>query len=446
MLNLFSVFVMKKSYKILITTALLLLFTTGCRYLFKSKQTEPTGNIFPKSIIYSGCKLDVNPKTLLNSGFSYIDVESVTHPELIPNSKKFVLWTGIAYEDRNSPWVTEKSPFNNNLTNYKNAWQQRLDYYNKKYDLTSEKVKAGIIMLDIESNKNNKELNELIQTKSSSQLEIEDYKDAMAELYNMPLNLVKMQNNNYNLHSSYGDVPVERIWWEIQDKTWEYWITNPEILNYITHKVDNGQVNETNFSKSLDFYSISAYYFYSNKFRDSQLTGKYLAYMLFQLEVNKRWSSKQIYLFQSFRYQGDKELNTFIDGNMVRNSVIFSFLDGVDGIILYDDFKNESVPAEYLSLFEIYKESISLISKYKSYFNGNAIYFRPDNPRDLFSNNILVVRGLIKNGKLLLAATDPFQDKNTSKTITIEYQGKKIRINLHGNDTYLGEINLRTIK
>ena len=128
---------------------------------------------------------------------------------------------------------------------------------------------------------------------------------------------------------------------------------------------------------------------------------------------------------------------------MVRNSVIFAFMSGADGMVLYDDSRKATSSTEYHKLLQTFIESISELDRYRNYFlDKNVVFFKPDNARDLFVNRKPIVRGIEKNGKLLLAATNPFAKFNEVTIIPIYYKGKNININLLGKGPYLEEIVL----
>jgi hypothetical protein len=128
---------------------------------------------------------------------------------------------------------------------------------------------------------------------------------------------------------------------------------------------------------------------------------------------------------------------------MVRNSVIFAFMSGAEGMVLYDDSRKPTNDSKYHQLIKTYIESVSSLDKYRSYFTGrNVVFFRPDNPRDLFVERKPVIRGIEKNGKLLLAATNPFAKEKEITNLSVNYKSKMIKLQLKGKETYLEEIIL----
>lgn len=404
-------------------------------------------DLFPKILIYDGPKLPISYQDYIHLGFDYISVYSMDNPKNTPNRYKYLLWTGVASNDANAEWSTQKSPFVNDIDQYAKRWNNRLNHYKTTYYNLKDSNDIGIIILDIESKRNNAQLEKAPPFRSNISnnrvTAIDEYKKAMEKLYRYPLEFARTNHNYYSLWSSYEDVPVERTWWDIPNKTWHEWTTNPSHLNYITHKISKGKAIETEFAQQLDFYSVSTYFFYNPKFINSSTANQYLAYLLFQLESNQSWSHKPIYLYFTFKYQGVKERNTLVDENMVRNSVIFAFMSGADGMILYDDSRKPTNDEKYYTLIKTFIENISVLNKYKDYFvDKNVTFYKPDNARNLFSERKPIIRGIEKKGKLLLAATNPFAKEKEILNLSFTYKDKIIKLQLKGKETFLREIIL----
>lgn len=402
---------------------------------------------FPKKIVYDGPQLPLNIDEYNRLGFSYVSVYSLVNSREVPNSKKYILWTGVAFDYPNSNWSKSLTPFGNNLNEYEKTWNTNLKSFHEKYSNPKDKSKYGMIVLDIEAKKTADQLKQSPpyqkgRTRSAKEA-IADYKIAMADLYNKPLEYAKKKHDNYMLWSSFGDVPIELTWWGIPLTSWSKWTTNPTLLNYTTHKLINGKPYETDFFENLDFLSVSSYYIYNPLFSNKQWASQYLAYMLFQIESNMEWTKKPIYVYHWFKYQGQKERGTLISEDMVKNSVIFAFMSGAEGMVLYDDSRKVTNDKNYHNLIKTFIESISLLNKYNDYFtNGNVSFYRPDTPTNLFINHRPVIRGIKKNNKLLLAVTNPFARKDEITNLSINFEGKLISIRLKGNETYLNEIIL----
>ncbi len=402
---------------------------------------------FPKKIVYDGPQLPLNIDEYINLGFSYVSAYSLRNPKDVLNSKKYILWTGIAYDYPNSNWAKSLIPFGNNINEYEKMWKLNLKNFEDKYSNPHDKSKFGMMVLDIEAKKTNDQLRKFPpyqqgMTRNAGQA-IADYKTSMAELYYKPLEYAKRKYNNYELWSSFGDVPIELTWWGIPLSSWGKWTTNPSSLNYVTHTTVNRKVYETDFFKNLDFLSVSGYYVYNSQYSNKQWASQYLAYLLFQIESNMEWTEKPIYVYHWFKYQGKEEWGTLISDEMVKNSVIFTFMSGAEGMVLYDDSRKPTDDKSYHQLIKTFIESISLLNKYKDFFTDkNVTYYKPNNPTDLFVNRKTVIRGIEKNNKLLLAATNPFAKKNETTKLSFNYKGKLISIQLKGTETYLNEIIL----
>jgi len=432
---------------LLFSLSIFSVYSQSSEEFYKRLLSKNSNVTFPKDLIYDGPKLPISYDDLLQLGFDYISVYSMDYPKSIPNKYKYVLWTGIASNDAKAKWSTEKSPFVNDIYQYPKRWNRRLDYYKNNYANTLDNDSFGIIILDIEAKKNNSQLEKdpPYRTGGSKKKHaaIKKYKIAMEELYRYPLEFAKKNHDYYTLWSSYSDVPIERNWWDITNKTWQQWTTDASHLNYITNATNRGKTSETKFSEQLDFYSVSTYFFYSPEISGKNIANQYLAYLLFQLEANQAWTEKPIYMYYTFKFQGTRERGTLINADMVRNSVIFSFMSGADGMVLYDDSRKAINNTDYYNLIKIFVESISSLDNYWEYFDDtNVTFYKPDNPRDLFVDRKPVVRGIEKDGKLLLAATNPFAKENEITNIPVYYKGKYINIKLKGTKTYLKEITL----
>ena len=414
---------------------------------YRTLLSKNKNDLFPKVLIYDAPNLPLTYQDYIRLGFDYISVYSVDDPNSIPNRYKYLLWTGIASNDANAKWSTEKSPFVDDISQYAKRWNNRLNYYRNTFSMPQDNDGFGIMILDIESKKNNAELEKdppfrYSGTKNKHSA-IEEYKIAMEELYKYPLEFAKKNHNYFKRWSSYEDVPVERNWWGITNKTWQQWTTDASHLNYITNATHSRKITETKFSEQLDFYSVSTYFFYSPEISVKNTANQYLAYLLFQLEANQAWTEKPIYLYYTFKYQGTRERGTLINGDMVRNSVIFAFMSGADGMVLYDDSRKATNNSDYHNLIKIFVESISSLDNYRDYFEDkNVTFYKPDNARDLFVDRKPVVRGIEKNGRFLLVATNPFAKEDEITNIPVYYKGKYIKIKLKGNETYLKEIIL----
>ena len=404
-----------------------------------------SNNLFPKDLIYDAPNLPISYKDFRRLGFDYISVYSLDNPRIVPNRFKYLLWTGVASNDANAKWHTEKNPFADDIKQYPKRWNARLNAYKTKFNNPYDKDPFGLMILDIEAKKGLVQLEKNPPfrpggTKNKKKA-ISDYKIAMEKLYRYPLNFAKSHHSFFNKWSSYSDVPIEGNYPGFANKSWNDWITKTSHLNYITHRTTSGKVEETEFANQLDFYSVSNYF---SKIRTSpqfNIENHYLAYTIFQIEVNQAWTGKPIYLYFYFKYQGTNGKDVLINDNMVKNSVIFAFMSGVQGIVLYDDSRKPTNDPNYHNLIKTFVESISILDNYRDYFSGeNVVFYKPTNAQNLFVEKKPIVRGIEKNGKVLFAATNPFARENEITRLPINYKGKTIYIQLKGTETKLLEI------
>ncbi len=428
--------------------SMLFLFLTNISCVAqKPLQTQISKKVrFPKTLIYDARSLPISIQDYFDLGFSHISAFCVPDPVKIPNNRKYLLW-GYINVDESSNWRKSYSPFGNNLKNLEREWKRSLDRFEKSYHNFKDKNQIDIIVADYEAKLNEKQLKnnppfQKGKTRVASKA-IDEYKVEMRKLYDIPLKYAKKNYSYYKKWSSYSDVPIENTWWTIPDKTWNDWTTNPTNLNYITHTIVNGKPVETEFSKSLNFYTPSTYYFYSPSVSGEKVSAQYLAYMLFQLEANMAWTKKPVVLYHWFAYQGSRENRELIDETMIRNSVLFAFISGAEGMVLYDDDRNLTNDKRYIDRVAVFSDAIASLSKYNSYFtNSNVTFFKPENARDLFANHKPVIRGIVKDGKMLLVAANPFAREKETTNLTINYLNKRINITLKGKNALLQEINL----
>jgi hypothetical protein len=438
--------------KIFIGILLIFIFAINDTIAQTSKQyrvllTNNKNDLFPKVLIYDAPNLPISYQDYIRLGFDYISSYSLVNSTNVPNRYKYILWTGVASNDAKAKWSTEKSPFVDDISQYAKRWNNRLNYYRKTYSKPNDNGAFGVMILDIEAKKNSAQLEKEPHFRAGGTKNkvraIDEYKIEMEKLYRYPLEFARKNHGYYTHWSSYSDVPIERNWWGITNKTWHQWTVDASHLNYITNATHRRKSSETKFSEQLDFYSVSTYFFYSPEISGKNTANQYLAYLLFQLEANQAWTEKPIYLYYTFKYQGTRERGTLINADMVRNSVIFAFMSGADGMVLYDDSRKATNNPDYHNLIKVFVESISSLDNYREYFDDkNVTFYKPDNARDLFVDRKPVVRGIEKDGRFLLAATNPFAGENEITNIPVYYKGKYINIKLKGKETYLKEIVL----
>lgn len=425
---------------------LFILFCSSC-IAQNPLQTQANKKInLAKTVIYDARQLPIPTQSYFDLGFSHVSAFSVSNPIAIPNNKKYMLW-GFINVDMESNWRRELSPFNNDMNRLRREWRTSLDRIDRHYRSPRDRSKFEFMVLDVEAKLHEEQLKakppfQKGRTKVATRA-IDEYKEEMRKLYNTSLQYAKQNYPYYNQWSSYSDVPIENTWWTIPYYSWQEWTSNPKYLNYITHNIANGKPVETDFAKGLDFFTPSTYYFYSPEVSGEQVSSQYLAYMLFQLEANKAWTNKPIILYHWFAYQGSRENRAFIDETMVRNSVLFAFVSGADGMVLYDDDRDLTNNREYIKRVAVFSDALYELSKYNNYFKDkNTTFFKPENPRDLFVSLKPIVRGIVKDNKMLIVAANPFAKDSQTSDISVVYNNKRINLKLKGKKALLTEIDL----
>jgi hypothetical protein len=246
----------------------------------------------PFTIVYGGVQVRNGLELLSNGGFSHLSQGTLPKEQRssIPSAARAILWTGVAQGDRDSPWAVEKSPWGNKLAEFEPRWTRRLSGYSQSYAESDPAPAADFIVLDIESERNGREIEKLRLEKgaipefsslTSSQFSAR-YKKDMLELSASDVYFLKQRTLPITTrYSSYGDVPIARNWYGIPKRTWKEWQIDPGATNFMGDQPP-GIINP--FASELNVNTPSAYYFFP--------TGQNLAYLLFQIEANKARSQK----------------------------------------------------------------------------------------------------------------------------------------------------------
>ncbi len=420
----------------------------------------------------------------------------------LPKSRE-VLWTGIAFPCRSQsfcapvnpqyslqPWENIYSPWNNNLTIYKEFWNTRLKWYANDYNDSIGKSLPNIdlIIPDIEKrlydDDNPLDNEEILKIKGSFLIPnninsltndkfVDSYKREMAKLYYEPINQLLLLGYKGKI-SYYGidSVPITRTKNGIDDFSWEDWTSNWSLVNYIIK----------NFSRSDDirFYTEFGPIFYKQDYLSPSTyiitpdypistgglngrgklnynsnpeqwkeAGKYLGYQLFQLEVNLAWSenyNKSILLWQWMEFHPGvwidpttstgKFSNLSLRFHMAHSIAIFTFIDGGKGVFLFGLNKTGTI---HRKVHHHYIYGIYRLSQYNRFFDGNYEIYRPETAHANFVNNTPIWRGVIKNNEMLVAAHNPFAKPEDKTIFNITYNNLKIdNITVYGLNTWLG--------
>lgn len=399
----------------------------------------------PFTIVYDGPVPKDGKAYPLNKGFSHIAGNTKGYKEAVQKKNRVYLWTGIPGADgwarkNNQPWELAKIPWGNDILGYRKAWWNRIKYVSNSW-IQSGQVEKGydIIIADIEKTvygrnnilelKQNELVPEEYQKLSDADFLIA-YKNAMSNLYNEPLRLLKDSLGTDQIISSYGDVPILREWWGIEKYSWNIWKVDSTKLNYITNNIVDGKSSA--FYHNLDFLSPTAYYFYNAE--KNYLGKNYLAYLLFQIEVNKLWSDKSQLLFVWLNYHNSASSSMEpISAEMAEASAIFPLMSGVG---IYNWRKKENKKGNY----EYFIRGLYRMSQFTDFFDGTEEYFKPDNPVIEFKSKKVIWRAVINGDRILIAAVNPYGKKDAK--IKVKYKGWEKEININKNKIFLKSFEL----
>ena len=403
----------------------------------------------PFKIIYGGPKIYQNQQVPLQHGFSHLVNSSAMDPASLPANQLAMIWYGVAFPDGKQPWETVKSPFGNNKTVYENHWRNNLAGFADIMPISRGQgtPKADIFVFDIErqlkSNDSILTLKQHPSTPAATRALVNNdfvltYKKELQNLYNEPFNFYKKINKAPNVRfGSYGDSPILNTFTNITGNSWQAWTTNPSLLNPNNYDFDAKKLGGE-FYQNQDLLMPSFYFYHDYP---SPLAADYLSYMLFQIEVNKAWSSKEIVPFVWLRYSagfsGNNKQPKFIRPFIAEASAIFPFMAGAKGLWLWEDpsqFNNNESFASY----EYFIHGLYRLSKYKEMFDGSPVFVAETNPRDLVDLRKPVWRGVVNGSSILVAASNPYATTDTQETkLKVKYKTWSKTLLLKGNEVYL---------
>lgn len=407
----------------------------------------------PFSIIYSGPRFNDFQRLPLKKGFTHLNTFSGDDYTKLPLKNRALLWYSVANLLPNSNWTDIESPWGNDLPEIKRRWQADIKGYTGFFE-DSQNVnfpKVDIWVPDIEklkatdlgilSLKANPRTPMAYRNLSDVNF-LKQYKNDMQRLYIEAINFSRNLDVSQNAKiSSYSDVPIRTNFLNIDANTWQDWSSNPNRLAYINRDTIN--TNKVGgFESKLDFLTPSAYFYYDINHPFGPL---YLSQLLFQIEANRAWSNKDVIVFEWMRYHPccgpyPKQIETY----MAEAGAIFPFFSGAKGIWLWEEGAYLNPTKEILTSYDAFIYGLYRLSKYKSYFEGNYKLYIPKSGRDHYADKDAIWRGVVKDGKILIAATNPFQDLGKKSTIILNYGNWKQSIELSGKDVFLCEFDLPT--
>lgn len=408
----------------------------------------------PFKIIYSGPHFDPNSNTVLSRGFSHLSSNAFAS---LPASQRAFLYYGVAYNFFNpQPWQLIRSPWGNDLAGYQNKWKGEMTDYAKLFDDTrqSQIPTADILALDIErhwegqfdaasnlailAEKNNALVPDRYKQLTDNEY-LRRYKLDMLQLYSKPLNESIFQQ--FTHIGSYADVPIRYQEANIEANSWTDWQQNTNRLSYLMRDSTSGQLGGP-FYKQLSLMMPSIYVQNEYSALPKAKGGDYLAQMLFQIEVNKAWSAKEIIPFVWLRYENQSLAgDRYVKSYQAEAMAIFPFFSGAKGLWLWED------PAEInrqqnWTMYEHFIHGLYKLSNYKSFFSGSHELYMAQPARDLYAEQLPVWRAVVKDNKILIAAQNPYAAENETTKLDVNYKEWRNTISLKGREVFLCAFDL----
>jgi hypothetical protein len=414
----------------------------------------------PFSIVYNGPRFGDNKQQPLKHGFSHLSNYSGADSATLPVKNRALIYYGVAYLFQNpQPWQLIRSPWGNDMDGYRRKWRGEMAAYASHFNDTkgTPSPAADLLILDIERHwegefllatdlailamKNDPTLPAQYSKLPDKQF-VETYKKDMLKLYAEPLTYMKNNGllTKFNKISSYGDVPIKFQGLNIEANQWADWQTNKDRLSYIMKDTSNIQFGGP-FYNQLDFLCPSAYVQAEYGANPKAKGGNYLSEVLFQIEVNKAWSKKEIWPFIWLRYEDfSLQYPRFVKPFQAEALAIFPFMAGAKGAILWED-AFDPIDINYTT-YEYYINGLYRLSLYKSFFEGANEFVQIENARDLNANQLPIWRGVVKDNKILVAANNPYAADNEVTKMEVRYKKWNTTIVLKGKETFLCAFDL----
>lgn len=394
----------------------------------------------PFTLIYSGPRLNDTQQTPLRKGFTHLAAFTGADGNL-PRANRALLWYGTA-TGIDQPWDLLESPWANDLNRYRDKWAGEMLAFANLFNDSRGKAfpEADILMADIERHYNTND--SILSLKRRNLVpppyrQLNDaaflnrYQRDMQNLYAAPLNYLRENGLSTSTKlTAYADTPIRNTFLNIDGNSWQDWTSNVERVHYLTKDTLTNTVGGS-FYKRQDFLLPSAYYLYEYP---NPYAGNYLAYLLFQVEANKAWSSKDIIPIVWLRYTGNW-INQPIRPWMAEATAIFPFFAEAKGLWLWESPGNSGTN-ENLANYEYFVQGLYRVSQFKDFFTGGMAY-TPKSARDHFADQDPIWRGIIKNNQILIAAHNPYAAENATTTITAEVGNWKQTLTLRGRETLL---------
>jgi hypothetical protein len=404
----------------------------------------------PFKIIYGGPRFGDAKKSPLKHGFSHLATYEDKDADLDPKNRAW-LWYGVAYAQKRQPWETARNPWGNDMNLYNSHFEAGIKAAAGNFNNT---VQGGIpdvdiFLLDIErqhkSNDSilslkNHPLTPISYKNLDNQSFILQYKKDLQALYTIPFAKTRASGIPQTMKlGAYADTPIGTNYINFPSNNWQKWTTDATQLNFLNYDFSKNKLGGS-YHDQQDFWSPTGYFFFDYP---NPLASEYLAYLLFQVEVNRAWSDKPIIPFVAVRYFYDiSNSDKFIKPFMAEATAIFPFFSGANGLWLWDAPTNFSRNENFAG-YEYFINGLYRLSLYKNFFEGKNELVIPTPALQYTDTPKPIWRGVVKDNQLLVAAHNPYaKNENEIVNVPISYRNWSGIVTLKGYEVFLCKFDL----
>jgi hypothetical protein len=408
----------------------------------------------PFPVIYSGPRLGDTKGSPLRHGFSHVDqINQGEFGTVVQPRQRAIVYYGTA-TGLDQPWETIESPWANDLNAYRVKWDQWLSDVagGTKNAAGKYVIQASRLTVDIERIaetdirilrlKQDARVPAAYRRLSDADF-VAAYKKAIRNLYAESLRYLRENADLSTLTiSSYADTPILNTYLNVPGNTWADWTTNLSRVHYLLKDSTERMVGGP-FYAQLDVLSPSAYYFYDYP---NPLARDYLAYLLFQVEVNRAWSNKPVVPWVWLRYHNTTSFYpNFIQPFMAEATAIFPFFSGAAGLWLWDEIYPAQGRSEVLAAYEHFTHGLYRLSRFADMFQGQNELVIETPARDLMDKQLPVWRGVAKGNSILIAAQNPYAADGQKTSLPVRYKTWQHTIELTGREVFLCKFDMGAV-
>ena len=408
----------------------------------------------PLPVIYGGPRLGDTQGSPLRHGFSHIvHVQDSEYGSAVQFGQRAVEWSGFA-TGLNQPWEEIESPWANDLNAYRARWDRYLsDIAGGQRNAAGQYIFQGSrLVIDVEriAETDTRILRLKQDTRVPAQYrQLSDadfvvaYKRAIRNLYAEGLRFIRQRADLSGVSvSSYADTPVLNTYLNVPTFSWTDWSTNLSRVNYLVKDSTERAVGGP-FYNQLDALSPSAYYYYDYP---SPLAEDYLAYVLFQVEVQRAWSNKPVVPWIWLRYHdSSNDYPKFVQPFMAEATAIFPFFSGAAGLWLWDNLGLAQTRQDVHAAYEHFTHGLYRLSRFADQFQGQYELVIETPARDLMDRQQPVWRGVAKGNTILIAAQNPYAADGAKTSLTVRYKTWQQTIELTGREVYLCRFDMGAV-